>query len=789
MGSELGADIMSGIVLTPLLALVAGSASPEGLPSFEETDHAFHAYMADLVELAHRWQRAAELIDMGDAAGAQALLSTPLPEALDDAWVNQQVKLRKRAQMHLFYKSEGIRQRNCHALGRWYLDAGKPTLAVARLQDCTPPMTVWERQEFDRCHTRALFELGRFADAADRLATLDTTGWSPRSLEEHAEWIATLRRYANDEPGASGPPCEHLKLSASSHRANGALSTIIGAYRCMQEGDAVAMRDILLDQFRRALDETARRLLLQLSATAPTSSPETAAATLLTLGVDAHSAEDFQAALQSWQRVVDQYPQTRSWPKALFNIATTLKNQHRYDEAIETFTRLRDAEVNDREPGAHLMEAYRNYRPKASWEIGLCRLASGDPEGALSDFLNTRDNFPFQSWCGNARQEYAYKYAAYEGICLEMLGAYDRAIGAYFRTFTEIPGGGIFVNRRIVNLYESAAQTDRLLRLCDEVDAYHLRELRRRHPEFLAEITAERVPTAGIRLMLKIRGMSPVEQAAELIEMIDTNHGFGPDSPGDLLSRWQAVEAARTLSQKPNWSFELVKKHAFAKHPKQRGWLCFAMSLVDPARAVPFVENELSKATNIHHCATLAFTLQQCGALGIAALERIEKRAEHPHHESVQATLALRRRWEPDPWPNLPTAPLGTLLPVRLAEIDEKVRRLESLPGSVVVGRSTPSETLASWVMALRIGDHDAYNLLTGDDRRLRSIFDDVREPSDQYDVRLLTYDLTEVTFTDKEQAAVQVMLHLGKTSHHLVFTLSRADGGWRVEGVEESGK
>ncbi len=100
---------MSRIVLTPLLALIAGSASPEGQPSFEKTDHAFQTYMGDLAELAQRWQRAAESIHRRDAAGAQALLSAPLPGALDHVWVDRQDALRKKAKMQALREETSLK--------------------------------------------------------------------------------------------------------------------------------------------------------------------------------------------------------------------------------------------------------------------------------------------------------------------------------------------------------------------------------------------------------------------------------------------------------------------------------------------------------------------------------------------------------------------------------------------------------------------------------------------------------------------------------------------------------
>lgn len=777
--------VMSTIVLFPLFALTATSAFSEVLPPFERTRQEFQAYMADLDLLAQRWQRSAEMIANGDAVHARKLLAAPTPESLDPVWADRQAALLKQARTP--YEKEWLRQQNCYALGRWYLDAGQPTLAAVRLQDCPLPWRAYERHKFGVHHARALFESGRFADAADRLTAMDTSGWPAGRLKEQADWIATLRRYGDDDPLATGPPCEQYLLGTASSLRSGEPATILGVFQCMQESDAGEMRTHLLGQFARARDDTAKRILLLLSATDPTARPEDIAAALLTLGADAHSAEDFSEALRLWRHVADQYPQTPSGPKAMYNIAKTLKSQHRYDDAIDAFIRLRDANVNDQEPGAHLMEPYRNYRPKASWEIGLCRLVTGDPEGALRDFLNTRDNFPFQSWCGNAHWEFAYKYAAHEGICLEMLGHYDRAIGAYFRGPTDQPGGGIYVTRRIVNLYESAGQTDQLLELCDEVDAFRLSEIRRVNPELPTEFEGEWRPTAWVRAVLDIRGMNPIEHAAELIEIIDERNGSGPDTLGSLRSNWQAVEAAGTMARKPNQSFRLLRQQTLAKHPGQRGWLFYAMSIVAPTKAIPIVADELSKATNIHHCATLAFTLQQCGSKGIAALDQIEKRAEHPHHASVRGTLALRRRSEPDPWPDLPAAPDGTFLPVRLAEIDERVRIQESLPGSVTVDRSTPRKTLESWFMALRIADRDAYSALTGDNRKLKGIFDDLCDPSDMYDTMLLTYDLTEVTNVNRGQALALITLHLVKTDHQLTIELSRANEGWRVERVEES--
>jgi tetratricopeptide (TPR) repeat protein len=67
--------------------------------------------------------------------------------------------------------------------------------------------------------------------------------------------------------------------------------------------------------------------------------------------------------------------------KATFNLGLTLKQLARYDEAIKVFEDLIDQPVDDQEAGAHLMEAYRNYCPRAQWEIGNCLISKNDHAG------------------------------------------------------------------------------------------------------------------------------------------------------------------------------------------------------------------------------------------------------------------------------------------------------------------------------------------------------------------------------------------------------------------------
>lgn len=83
--------------------------------------------------------------------------------------------------------------------------------------------------------------------------------------------------------------------------------------------------------------------------------------------------------------------------KATFNLGLTLQRLGRFKEAIAVFEGLIRQQVSDTEPGGHLMEPYRNYRPRAQWEIGNCFRAMNDYGQALAAYRATREKYPFQS--------------------------------------------------------------------------------------------------------------------------------------------------------------------------------------------------------------------------------------------------------------------------------------------------------------------------------------------------------------------------------------------------------
>jgi len=89
------------------------------------------------------------------------------------------------------------------------------------------------------------------------------------------------------------------------------------------------------------------------------------ASELLKLANEAYKDKNYDRAVKLWGQIQTNYKGTNEWPKAVYNTGIALKQQKQFDKAIEVFRKLLASEVSDTEPGGCIMEAYRNYRPKA----------------------------------------------------------------------------------------------------------------------------------------------------------------------------------------------------------------------------------------------------------------------------------------------------------------------------------------------------------------------------------------------------------------------------------------
>lgn len=629
-------------------------------------------YFKSLDALRERWGQVAQLVHENRYGEARSLLATPPPAGLDNIWYDTD----KRQRMEVMgLQAPHPSESPALIRARFYLLMGQPALADEAYATAEH-RSVLEKLVHLEYHAHALVLLGRNRDAIARVEELARATQDDSARRQREQWIEALR----DLDSGKLDVIDYL----DAHPGPVGFGAIFRAHDAGRGLRDVRARRLMVKLFDRASDATASRLLRELAAESK-SDPEDAASALLALGNLAHERGDAHEAVRQWQRAVDGFPDTRDWPKALFNIGVVLKEQEAFDRAIEVFQRLLGSNVNDLEPGAHLMEDYRNYRSRASWEIGLCRLGSGDAAGALEAFRTTREKYPFQSTCGNAHQEYRYQYAAFEGVCLEYLGRYSEAIGNYFEAITQSGHGDPFAARRLVDLYETGGAQNSLIALCDAVDAHHLAEQRRAHPDL--EIRPAMLPTSIIRRVIEIRAFGREGRVDELADLLQSNSATGPYSPRDLRDNWIAHEAARTLERYPAQSLSTMLERAKSQDLPDVGWVYYALGLNGAPEAVALLEGRLAANPKQWTWLTLAFALAETGARGEAILDAHDQKVAQPGRHSWRESLDLYQKSYPDPWPPLPPLPGAIPLPTRLAEINEDVGLFEALPARAPIDR------------------------------------------------------------------------------------------------------
>ncbi|HEX8312310.1 MAG TPA: hypothetical protein VF614_13395 [Chthoniobacteraceae bacterium] len=80
--------------------------------------------------------------------------------------------------------------------------------------------------------------------------------------------------------------------------------------------------------------------------------------------------KDYSKAEEAFRALRAEELPISAWGMVCNNLGT-LKVQKKYREAIEVFNSVLDSDVNDRDPGGHLMESFRNYKHKAAIQIAL----------------------------------------------------------------------------------------------------------------------------------------------------------------------------------------------------------------------------------------------------------------------------------------------------------------------------------------------------------------------------------------------------------------------------------
>lgn len=258
----------------------------------------------------------------------------------------------------------------------------------------------------------------------------------------------------------------------------------------------------------------------------------------LTEGNKFFEARNYQAAADVYRRIVRTNLDVPTKAKAWFNLGITYQRLRRYDDAINAFTQIFSMNVNDREPGGHIMEPYRNYRSHAQWQIGRSLFEKGDYKGALEAFQAARLKYPLQSWCNVERDSAGYRYALYEGLTYEHLGSYTEAVNSYLRAY--VP--------RVAELYDAAGQLDDLKRFLDRKDgeSYNATtELARER--FSREEMKKYHPTRRVQNVLGIYALGHKRDWPALIDLLRKWSSGGGDGREDVVARILARYSEETM--------------------------------------------------------------------------------------------------------------------------------------------------------------------------------------------------------------------------------------------------
>ncbi len=736
-------------------------------------------YMGAVRSLQNRWQRAGKYAYGGLINSAIAVLEEPRPDGLGPVWIEKD-KARRDELTRMRARSLGLSTTARRGIARWLQLAANPERSIQLYQSLENGHAP-EADESLWYYGLALIELDRCAEAADCVDAQARRSTSYRTLYE--ERAAFLRKRAEGKIDDA----TFFREYCLSSMGMASIPFIVRAYDKLRPLEDCNDRELIASMFRRCGDKVGSQVFLESIARDAACDGGLRAGALLQLGNDAAKAEDLDMAARCWHELIERYPGTESWPKGVYNLAITLKGQGRYDEAITEFQRLRDAEVNDREAGADLMEPYRNYRPKAAWEIGLCLLATGDAAGALSAFHLTRDKYPFQSWCGNEIQAAEHRYIVYEGICREYLGQYDLAVKAYFDAIVNHNADDPFANMRLVAIYEAAGQISVLGELCDAADEHYRARLRRVIKDASDDLLNRIQPTAVTRKLIEVRRCRERKDLECLIRLFEEGATHrAPDTLHELHSRWLASEAARALASYPEVALpQLLDKTGNAEDPKVY-WYYIALGFNGSPKAVELLASRLAETRNVHRARSIRLALLLAGPHGEAALKELEQSPGHSLIETQGKYLRYVNAVGGREPPDLPEIPGSLHLPQRWTDVSEEARVLNELPARVDVRVGSPQQAVESWVMALRLADRAAYAQLIKDERLLWRAFDSLTQSSDGNDVRLMTH---EILSCQKEGDYATVCLKLSPNRRRSVVIsvrLELSESQWRIVRLSE---
>jgi len=410
----------------------------------------------------------------------------------------------------------------------------------------------------------------------------------------------------------------------------------------MNSVDETQKLALLRDLLRKRGDTEGEQLVLKTIATSRHATSDDAANALLEIGNQHYQSGDYGQAEAVWLKVREQFPTSAAWAKAVFNLGVLHKEKGEFPQAIHYFEQLLKADVNDLEPGGHIMEAYRNHRPRSQWEIGNCLFAQKKYREALEAYRLAETKYPFRSWCGTCQAGYRYRYAFYQGLCYDWLGEPATAVRLYCKAIRGPlgPPSAPEAYLRIVDLYEAAGQREALGQLLDAIDQQHLAEVKR-HMKGEKQIDDQKIlkssPSRTMRRVLELRQMEAAEDWHALIGLLKIKGTVaGPDEAHARRGNWEAVEAARLLAKHSKATVPLLIARLERADRQDVKWVYYALGRCGTEEAVEALKANALKETNCWWTNAVIYALSLAGERGDIALRELAKVAEENLKGSIQ---------------------------------------------------------------------------------------------------------------------------------------------------------
>jgi tetratricopeptide (TPR) repeat protein len=337
-----------------------------------------------------------------------------------------------------------------------------------------------------------------------------------------------------------------------------------------------------------------------------------------------YTSRKYADAEQSYRNLLQQKLDEPTRAKVIFNLGLTYKQLKQYDKAIQTFEQIFAMAVNDREAGGNIMQAYRNYRPSAQWEIGKCLFAKGDYEGAYLAFRTTKEKYPFQTWCGTCRAGYERDYVVYQAISLEYLGRYREAVSLYWQIF----------DPRLVELYYDTGQIEDLKAMVAKKDEVYISERMQKYA-WTREKASEYLPSGALNDFIELYDF---EKAGDWASLLKSAPRLAP-----IKENGKRNTAAEILARHPEQILPLIKKELDSPNsrtPYRLYYEILGRAATDESLSV--LKNLAAKEINWWVSAALVRSLSLAGAKGEKILREIEPNAS----ENMKLAIERYRKGE-----------------------------------------------------------------------------------------------------------------------------------------------